>query len=473
MRGFRIMASITKKLASAGGIILLSACVASSGFNARMKARPPRGAFTSQPVPTIPLAAAADTAAATAPGGYLDDTGPPNPAQKQAAEALIASIPIRPGNRVTLLRDGQETYAAMFRAVGAAQHQVNLETYIFEDDNVGHRFARLLEERVRAGVAVNVIYDSVGSVETSAAFFDELRHNGVHLYEFNPINPLKAGPIWRANQRDHRKILVVDGKVAFVGGVNISAVYSGSARHLRLTPMSSAQHKRYPWRDTHVEISGPAVAEIQKLFVENWNKLDGPPLDRDLTFPSLASQGAERVRVLGGTPDDSSNPIFVSLIHAVNQARRSVHITNAYFVPDPQTVGALERAARRGVDVNLVLPSVSDSKLVLFAGHSYYSELLAAGVKIYERKHAVLHAKTAVIDGVWSTVGSSNLDWRSRVHNEEVNVVIFGAAFGQQMEQMFQSDIAAAHAIDAPSWAKRSLWTRVQEWGARLWAYWL
>lgn len=464
-----LMVSITKRVAFCGGIILLSACVASSGFNARLRGRPPQGAITTQPVP-LPAAGAGET---SGPGSYLDDVGPPDRAQKQAAEALIAGIPIRGGNRVILLRDGNETYAAMFRAVVAARHQINLETYIFDDDEIGRRFARLLEDKVRGGVAVNVIYDSVGCIDTPAAFFDELKRNGVRLYEFNPVNPLKAGPIWRANQRDHRKILVVDGSIAFVGGVNISAVYSGSARHLHLTPVSPAQHKRYPWRDTHAEIAGPAVADIQRLFVANWEKLEGPPLDHDITFPTLAPQGAERVRVLGGTPDDGENPIFVSFVHAVNEARRSVHITNAYFVPDPQTIGALKRAARRGVDVELVLPSVSDSKLVLYAGHSYYQQLLAAGVKIYERKNAVLHAKTAVIDGVWSTVGSSNLDWRSRVHNEEVNVVVFGAAFGQQMEQMFQSDIAAARSIDAASWARRSLWARIQEWGARIWAYWL
>ena len=470
MCGFDLMVTITKKFAALAGIILLSACVASAGFNARMKARPPHGARTTQPAPTL-VSAVVDMM--NAPGGYLDEVGPPNAAQKQAAETLIASIPVRAGNRVTLLRDGPETYAAMFRAVGAARHQINLETYIFEDDEIGRRLARVLEDKVRAGVAVNVIYDSVGSIDTSTAFFDELRHNGIHLYEFNPINPLKAGPIWRANQRDHRKILVVDGMVAFVGGVNISGVYSGSARHLRLTPMSLAQHKRYPWRDTHAEIAGPAVAEIQKLFVENWDKLEGPPLDHVVTFPPLAAQGPERIRVLGGAPDDVDNPIFVSFIHAVEQAKRSIYITNAYFVPDPQTVDALERAARRGIDVELVLPSVSDSKLVLFAGHSYYNELLAAGVKIYERKNAILHAKTAVIDGVWSTIGSSNLDWRSRVHNEEVNMVVFGAEFGQQMEQMFRSDVAASNAIDAANWARRSLWARLQEWGARIWAYWL
>lgn len=469
MRRFQNMVSITKRLAFFGKFVLLAACVAPSGYHARLRSHPPPGVNTTQPVPA-PAAVAEET---SGPGSYLDDIGPPDAAKKQAAEALIASIPIRGGNRVTLLRDGTETYAAMLRAVTAARHQINLETYIFEADEIGRRFARLLEQKVREGVTVNVIYDSVGCINTPAAFFDELKRGGVQLYEFNPLNPLKAGPIWRANQRDHRKILVVDGGVAFVGGVNISAVYSGSARHLRLTPMSPEKHKRYPWRDTHAEIAGPAVADIQKLFVTNWEKLEGPPLARDITFPPLTPQGNERVRVLGGTPDDGENPIFVSFIHAVNEARHSIYITNAYFVPDPETIAALERAAQRGIDVELVLPSVSDSRLVLYAGHSYYQQLLAAGVKIFERKNAVLHAKTAVIDGVWSTVGSSNLDWRSRVHNEEVNIVVFGEAFGQQMERMFQSDIAAARRIDSASWARRSLWERLQEWGARIWAYWL
>ncbi len=223
------------------------------------------------------------------------------------------------------------------------------------------------------------------------------------------------------------------------------------------------------WRDTDVQIKGPAVAEFQRLFMETWQKQRGEPLAEKMYFPALKVQGSEIVRAIGSTPDDPYSLMYLTLISAIANAQKQILITNAYFVPDPQLVEELLAAAARGVDVQLILPGSSDSALVLQAGRSHYATLLAGGVKIYERQAAVLHAKTAVVDGVWACVGSSNLDWRSALDNDEINAVILGRAYGSQMQAAFSRDVAASTAITLESWSDRSLLQRIKELGASLW----
>ncbi|HSQ02385.1 MAG TPA: phospholipase D-like domain-containing protein, partial [Burkholderiales bacterium] len=190
-------------------------------------------------------------------------------------------------------------------------------------------------------------------------------------------------------------------------------------------------------------------------------------------FPRANSAGNQLVRIIASEPGDAVPAIYATYVSAIQHAEKTVHLTMAYFVPDPQTIAALEEAAQRGVDVTLVLPSYTDFWPVFHAGRSHYEDLLEAGVKIYERQDALLHAKTAVIDGVWSTVGSSNMDWRSYLHNQEVNAIILGGEFGSQMEEMFSGDLKASRAITRENWAKRPLQDRLKEWAARMWAYWL
>lgn len=381
-----------------------------------------------------------------------------------ALEQAIVGSPLTLGNQVTLLQDGAATYAAMFAAIRKARNHINLESYIIEDDAMGQQFADLLLEQGR-GVQVNVIYDSVGAFNTPKAFFDRLTSGGVAVLEFNPINPLSAKAQWLVNNRDHRKLLVVDGHTAFIGGINISCVYSsGSATRLR----GKATGNIAAWRDTDLQVEGPVVGELQKLFIETWEKQHGKPLADKAYFPALKVQGKDIVRAIGSTPDAPYSLIYVTLMSAIGNAEKHVYLTNAYFVPDPQLLEALADAARRGVDVKLILPSHSDSDVVFHAGRSHYLALLKAGVRIYERQGALLHSKTALIDGVWSCVGSSNLDWRSFLDNDEINVVVLGREFGQQMQAMFAKDLDASVAIDPATWEGRSPMLRVKEWGASL-----
>jgi len=386
-------------------------------------------------------------------------------------QAINADSPLVLGNHLTLLQDGPATYQAMFAAMRAAEDHIHLETYIFADDDIGKQFADLLLERQAAGVQVNLIYDSVGCLNTPKEFFERLRAGGIQVLEFNPVNPLTGNKKeWLLNNRDHRKLLVVDGRIAFIGGINISESYSSgsSTRSARKKGPSTVG-----WRDTHLQIEGPVVAEFQKLFLDTWNKQKGPPLAEKNYFPALDKQGDDIVRAIGSASADPHSLIYLTLLSAIDNAEQRVYLTNAYFVPDPQLLKALTGAAQRGVDVKLVLPSHTDSWAVFHAGRSHYSKLLHAGVKIYERRGAVMHSKTASIDGVWSTIGSTNLDWRSFLHNDEINAAILGRDFSRQMDAMFARDLAESDAIDLERWEQRSLILRLKEGAARIAEYWL
>ena len=383
-----------------------------------------------------------------------------------ALEQAVNDSPLILGNKVTLLQDGAATYPAMFAAIRSARNHINLESYIIEDDEVGRQFSDLLLAQQARGVQVNVIYDSVGAVNTPKAFFERLRQGGIELLEFNPINPLTAKGPWMINHRDHRKLLLVDGRIAFIGGINISSVYgSGSIPSRSRKAAASAEE----WRDTDLQIEGPVVSEFQKLFMQTWEKQRGRPLATNNYFPALKVQGKDIVRTIGSTPDDPFSLMYLTLISAIGNAEKQVHLTQAYFVPDPQLLQALVAAAGRGVDVKLILPSQSDSGLVFHAGRAHYTELLQGGVKLYERVGGLLHAKTAVIDGVWSTVGSSNLDWRSFLDNDEIDAVVLGQDFAQKMEAMFASDLQASQAIDLQGWQHRPLQFQIKEWMAQIW----
>ena len=402
-----------------------------------------------------------------------DESGDIDILQKHLAleQAINADTPLLLDNKLVLLQDGPATYKAMFTAMRAARDHINLETYIFGDDEVGKRFADLLLERQAAGIQVNLIYDSVSGLSTPKEFFERLSAGGVRVLEFNPVNPFAGNKKkWRLNNRDHRKLLIVDGRVAFLGGLNISESYSSS-------PLSSSSTKKQKfatgWRDTHLQIEGPAVAKLQTLFMDTWAKQRGAPLAKKNYFPGLARQGAEIVRVIGSSFSDPHSLIYLTLISAITNAQQRVYLANAYFVPDPKLREALADAARRKVDVRLVLPGRTDSWAVFHAGRSHYNELLRAGIRIFEQRGTVMHSKTVVIDGVWSTVGSTNLDWRSFLHNDELNAVIIGRNFGDQMEVMFAQDQTESTEIHLTSWKRRSFLVRIQEWVARLAEYWL
>lgn len=385
-------------------------------------------------------------------------------------EVLVGGSPLTLGNQVTLLEDGPATYAAMVDAIRNARDHINLETYIIEDDKVGTQFADLLLAQQARGIQVNLIYDSVGAIGTGKRFFERLRKAGIAVLEYNPINPAQVRTTWNINNRDHRKILIVDGKVAFIGGINIADAYtSGSIFSRARRPRADSK----AWRDTHVRIAGPVVADLQNQFMETWKSQKGEPLQVRRYFPKLKKQGEEIVRVVADHSADKRSEIYLTLISAIIHAEKSVHITTAYFVPDEQLVKALQDAAQRGVDVKLILPSATDYWLVLHAGRWHYTDLLGAGVQIYERRGRVLHAKSATVDGVWSCVGSTNLDWRSFLHNDEINAVILGRSFNQQMETMFARDLQNSDRVDPDNWRTRPLLPRLKEITGRIWEYWL
>jgi cardiolipin synthase len=385
--------------------------------------------------------------------------------------AVVESVtesPLTKGNKVALLADGKATYAAMFKEIKKAKDHINVESYIFEDDVTGRAFADLLLQKQREGVHVHIIYDSMGSMKTPAAFFQRLRDGGIQVVEFNPINPLHSQEGWELAHRDHRKILIVDGTVAIIGGINISKVYSSN-------PLKLKQSKNTPvhWRDTDIQIEGPAVAEFQKLFLDSWRKQKGPELAERAYFPQLKEQGNALVRVVGSTPGETNRIPFIVYVSAISFAEHSIHLTNSYFIPDEQVITALTDAARRGVDVKIILPGITDSRLALYAQRHYYSDLLKSGVKVYEHGTSLLHAKTATIDKVWSTVGSTNLDLLSLLTNDEVNAIILNREFAAEMENMFARDLVNSKQIMRDDWDNRPLLPRLQEWFVSLFARWL
>ncbi|MFZ6742868.1 cardiolipin synthase [Undibacterium sp. JH2W] len=385
-----------------------------------------------------------------------------------ALEETLTGSPLIAGNQVTLLFDGPQTMVAMMAAIKQAKNHIHLETYIFDQDELGMEFAKLLMEKQRAGVQVNIIYDSVGTIGTPQSFFDNMKAAGIQLLAFNPVNPARLHGPWEPNRRDHRKILIVDGEIAFTGGVNISATYANSS----LFRSKSKTPDKVGWRDTHIQITGPAVAALQWIFLDTWFKAgDLPPADK-LYFPTLKDQGNKLVRVLASEPE--SNPaIYKAYLLAIQEARESIHITSAYFVPDAQILKALIAAARRGVDVKIIMPGVTDSGLVFHAGQSFYDEMLEGGIKVYQLNVSVLHAKTAVIDQVWSTVGSTNIDTRSFLHNKEVNVVVVDTEFAVAMENAFKEDLRLSAEVSLETWKQRPKMNKLKEWLARRLEYWL
>lgn len=371
----------------------------------------------------------------------------------------FAHVPFLPGNRVDLLINGPASFAALADAIRSARTRIDMESYEF-DDKAGGSFANLLLAARQRGVEVNLIYDAWGALETLPALFERLRQGGVRVLEYNPLTPNARVPI-KVNARDHRKLLCVDGRVAITGGVNISRAYQNAPGPRASDPYDEA------WRDTDVRIEGPAVAQFERYFMETWRQQKGLVLaDPPPAPPGIA--GGTRVQAIDGAPDDGRPLIYRTLLAAIALSQRSVHLTTGFFVPTPDIMRALRAAARRGVDVQVIVPGRSTSDAALAAGRAKYGDLLEDGVKLHELQGRILHAKTAVIDGAWSAVGSSNLDWRSTVWNNEIDAIILGAGFGGQMEAMFRADVAASKTIELTEWRRRSLAERVRELKAKL-----
>lgn len=383
-----------------------------------------------------------------------------------AFEEAISDTPLTVGNKVTVLRDGDASFAAIFKAVGDAKTYISLEYFTFEDvEENGQHIVDLLIARQQAGVQVNLIYDSFGSSGTPSDVFARLREGGIKVLEFHPLSPTAA---YSVNDRDHRKILVADGTTGIVGGVNLSKVYSSNV-------LSSPDKETPPehWRDTDLEIEGPAVADLQRLFLDTWAREKGGELNQANFFPAEQPHDGQVVRIIGSSPDRRRPLFYITLLSAISTAESRIWLTAAYFVPTHQEAEDLAAAARRGVDVRLLLPSHSDSSLALDAGRAHYADMLEAGVKIYERRNAILHSKTATIDGVWSAVGSSNFDGRSVLFNNEVDAIVLGRETAAQLEAGFQSDIKESDEITLAAWEHRPFGEKLREMLSKMWSYWL
>jgi cardiolipin synthase len=350
-----------------------------------------------------------------------------------------------PGNECTLLRDGAEAYPAMLEAIRSARRSILLETYMFIEDSVGAEFAEALSQAAERGVQVKVLYDAVGSWGSRKAFFDAMRARGVDVRAFNPLS------VWRIRRllrRDHRKILVTDGEAAFIGGINISDHWAPPGQG-------------HNWRDDVLRIRGPAVMVLERRFTASWRLIARQKLRKLRRRWRLAPptpKGAAVLSVLA-----SRRSIHRAYMHAIKRARRSILVAAGYFIPDRHMVAALREAAQRGVEVRLVLSGRSDHPFLLHATRAFYERLLEAGVHIFEWNQSVLHAKTAVVDGVWGTVGSYNLERISKLFNHEANVFFSDPVLGKRLEESFRQDCGMCAPVDLATFRTRPLWHRVLE----------
>ena len=346
------------------------------------------------------------------------------------------------GNSVELYSDGVRKHEALKDAIRGAQSHVHLEYYTFRGDGAGRELLELLLERVKAGVEVRVLYDGIGSIHAHrAGFLQPLAAAGGEVEAFLPLRFMKI--IERVNFRNHRKIAVVDGKVGFVGGMNIGDEYLGLDRELGR------------WDDAHLRIEGPAVAELQRIFLTDWLFTTDRCLAEPHYFPEIEPAGDELVQIVSSGPGCRWPTIQQLYFQAINAAARQVLIVTPYFVPDPSVLAALETAALRGVDVRLLLPSKSHERIVISAARSYYEELLEAGVRIFESGAGFIHSKTIAVDGRYGSVGSANMDIRSFSLNFEVSAFVHSARFAKRLGEQFDEHVGSAAEVELDVFRKR------------------
>lgn len=360
-----------------------------------------------------------------------------------------AQAPIISGNRLTILLNGEQIYPAVLEAIGRARTTITYAQYSYEDGDIARQLAEAMAERCRAGVKAHVLLDTVGTVSMPREYVELMSKAGCEVVSFRPIGPFSLN---RANNRNHRRILVVDGRVGFTGGSGVSSKWMGNGR--------VPDH----WRDTDVKVEGPVVEYLQGAFAENWVEATGVVLGGADYFPRpIEIKGRTSAQVIRSGPSGGSYAMYTTFLLALSSARHSIQVTNPYVLLDEQMMETLVQAARRGVRVRFLVPAVSDHPLVRHAGRRQFGQLLEAGVEIYEYTAALLHAKTIVIDGVWATVGSTNLDHRSFRLNDELNVVAYDAGFAAQLEKVFREDLRYARKMDLEAWRNRGVKGRILE----------
>ena len=367
---------------------------------------------------------------------------------------VLLGPPFQQGNQARALLNGDEIFPPMLAAIRGAQVSINFETYIYWSGDIGRKFADALAERARHGVKVHLLLDWVGSLKMDESLVDVMAQAGVQIKRFHPPHWSHLG---RLNNRTHRKLLVVDGQLGFTGGVGVATPWTGHAQ--------DPAH----WRDTHFEIRGPVVAQMQSVFIENWIKVAGVVLHGPDYFPALKPAGAAAAQMFSSSPTGGSESMQLMYLLAVTAASRSIDLSAAYFVPDPLTLQALVAALKRGVRLRIVVPGQhTDSDTVRYASRATWGPLLSAGATIAEYGPTMYHCKLMIVDGLLTSVGSTNFDNRSFRLNDEATLNIVDTAFASAQTATFETDLALAHRVSYAEWQARPARERMAEWLASL-----
>lgn len=364
--------------------------------------------------------------------------------QFERSMGVLLGPPLVAGNKVTALLNGDQIFPSMLEAIRSAKQSITFETYIYWSGEIGKAFAQALSERAQAGVKVHVLLDWVGSAKIEEHFLDEMRRAGVEVRKYHPLRWYNLA---RMNNRTHRKLLVVDGKIGFTGGVGIADLWTGHAQDVN------------HWRDSHFRLEGPAVGQMQATFLDNWMKTTGEVLDGAAYFPKLEPVGDAYAQVFKSSPTEGSESVRLMYLLSISSATRSIQIANAYFVPDDLALQTLIDAMKRGVRVQILLPGTNtDTETVRRASRSRWGPILEAGAEIYEYLPTMYHCKVVVVDGRWVSVGSTNFDNRSFRLNDEANLNIYNEAFAKQQIQVFNDDLKLSKKISLSQWRNRP-WT--------------
>ncbi len=358
------------------------------------------------------------------------------------------------GNKVDLLLNGDEIFPAALAAIRSARTTITYAQYFYEEGTIGLEVAEALSERCRAGVRVHILLDGFGALLIPAEYRDSMKRAGCEVSTFRPLSPLVLlAPFGfgRGDNRSHRRILVVDGRVGFTGGVGVSPKWLGDGR------------TKGHWRQTDVRLEGPVVASLQGAFVENWLEATGNVLGGEPYFPRLSPTGSVFAQVVRSSPAGGSFSMYTMFLLAMSSARHSIYITNPYFLPDDRMMRAMTEAAQRGVRIVVLLPGPIDNNIVRQASRSQFGTLLEAGIEVYEYQVGLLHAKTMTVDGIWATIGSTNLDTRSFALNDEVNAVIYHNEVVGQLEKVFAADLTYSKKIELEQWRHRGFIDRLLE----------
>lgn len=385
----------------------------------------------------------------------------------------IAGTPWRAGNRVKLLIDGDTAYPDMLAAIDGAKQSVALQTYIYDSDDVGEKFTVALESAAKRGVTVRLLVDGVGAWSIRRELRRRLGAVGGEARAYLRVDKLFRQPL--INLRNHRKLLVVDGKVAFTGGMNISREHTkGTLKRLRrLSQSLNRRLRQAPIRDVHFEIRGPLVADLQAAFAADWLKSGGHPLRSSAWDCRPSGGGPDQGRVVLSGPDHNMEKIYELLLAALSQAQHSVDLCTPYFIPDPPLLMALRTLGHAGVRVRLLVPYLTDHPFMGWASREYYRELISAGVQVWEVHGSFVHTKVARVDEHWCFVGSANLDPRSFRLNFEMNVELRSAALAKDLDRLLASYLKEAHRIDIASLERRSMFKRLRGAVANLFAPYL